>query len=97
MIRGTTPVIVLNLSMEMQFDTLYVTFQQKKKTVFEKTLSDVLLKNNQIVISLTQADTLSLDSKEVVFIQLRGKIGEKAYASKIVKTLVSDILKDGEI
>lgn len=97
MIRGTTPVIVLNLPMEMQFDTLYVTFQQKKKTVFEKTLSDVLLKNNQIVISLTQADTLSLDSKEVVSIQLRGKIGEKAYASKIVKTLVSDILKDGEI
>lgn len=73
MIRGTTPVIILNLPMEMQFDALYVTFQQKKKTVFEKTLSDVLLKDNQIVISLTQADTLSLDSKEVVSIQLRGK------------------------
>ena len=97
MIRGTTPVIVLNLPMEMQFDALYVTFQQKKKTVFEKTLSDVLLKDNQIAISLTQTDTLSLDSKEVVSIQLRGKIGEKAYASKIVQTLVSDILKDGEI
>lgn len=97
MIRGTTPVIILNLPMEMQFDTLYVTFQQNRKTVFEKTLSDVLLKNNQIVISLTQTDTLSLDSKEVVSIQLRGKIGEKVYASKIIQTLVSDILKDGEI
>ncbi len=97
MIRGTTPVIVLNLPMELPFDTLYVTFQQKGQTVIEKTLSDVLVEETKIAITLTQSETLALDSAEIVSIQLRGKVGEKAYASKIVKTLVSDILKDGEI
>lgn len=97
MIRGTTPTIILKLPMKMQFDTLYVTFQQKEKTVFEKNISDILVEDNQIIVSLTQADTLLLDSKEIVYIQLRGKVGNKAYASKIIQTLVSDILKDGEI
>ena len=74
MIRGTTPVIVLNLPMELPFDTLYGTFQQKGQTVIEKTLSDVLVEETKIAITLTQSETLALDSAEIVSIQLRGKV-----------------------
>lgn len=97
MIRGTTPVVILNMPMEIPFEVLYVTFQQKGKTIFEKTLEDMLVEGTKIVIPLTQADTLAFDAKEIVRIQLRGKAGDKAYASKVVQTLVSDILKDGEL
>lgn len=97
MIRGTTPVVILNLPMEIPFEVLYVTFQQKGKTVLEKTLPDLLVQGAKVYIRLTQADTLAFDAGKIVDVQLRGRAGEQAYASKVVHMLVSDIFKDGEI
>ena len=97
MIRGTTPCLILNISQEIEFDALYITFVQGNETVLEKTLDDVKLSGTKILIKLTQAETLSFDSNKAIKIQLRGKVGENAYASRIVRTTVSDILKEGEI
>lgn len=98
MIRGTTPVIVLNLPMELDFEVLYITFNQGETTVLEKTIDDVKMgEKKTIVIPLSQKDTLSFDSSKSVKIQLRGRVGETAYASQIVRIPVSDILKEGEI
>lgn len=44
MIRGTTPTHIFVLPEEMKdatFNALYITYQQRRKTVLEKTLDDV--------------------------------------------------------
>lgn len=89
--------IVLNLPMELDFEVLYITFNQGETTVLEKTIDDVKMEEKTIVIPLSQKDTLSFDSSKSVKIQLRGRVGETAYASQIVRIPVSDILKEGEI
>lgn len=65
MIRGTTPVVTLKLPMEIDFDTLYITFKQGD-TVLEKTLDDVEIDGLDIVVPLTQTETLSFDSESPV-------------------------------
>lgn len=96
MIRGTTPLVTLKLPMKIDFDTLYITFKQGD-TVLEKTLDDVEIDGLDIVVPLTQTETLAFDSDSPVRVQLRGKVGSIAYASKIMLLAVSDILKGGEI
>ena len=97
MIRGTTPVIKLTLPMQIDFDVLYITFRQGEENILEKTLTDVTIDGTTIFLPLSQADTLLFDQGNTVWVQLRGKVGEIAYASKIMRVAVSDILKGGEI
>lgn len=97
MTRGTTPVILVKLPREIAFDTFYLTFKQAGKTVVEKTLEDVSIDGANIYAPLSQAETLAFNGSSDVLIQLRGKVGEQAYASNIVQRTVDDILKDGEI
>lgn len=97
MTRGTTPVLVFRLNESVPFDTLYVTFEQDDTIVLEKTLEDVHIEENSIYLSLSQADTLAFDSRKILKVQLRGKVGEKAYASGIKRLDVQSIIKDGEI
>lgn len=97
MIRGTTPVVTLRLPMEITFDVLFVTFKQGNEMVLEKSKSEVQIEGAAIIIPLSQQETLRLHSNYDVRVQLRGKVGEIAYASKIVRFSVSDLLKDGEI
>ena len=98
MIRGTTQTIALNLPIEIKFDTLYITFAQNSTTILEKTLTDVLIDGKAIVVPLTQAETLLFSANGYnVRLQLRGKVGNTAYASQIMSVPVSDILKGGEI
>ena len=97
MIRGTTPVIKLTLPEEIDWDVLYITFKQGDTNVLEKTLSDVEIDGKTIYLLLTQAETLAFDRSNVVWVQLRGKVGDTAYASKVMRVSVSDILKGGEI
>lgn len=97
MIRGTTPTLVLRLPQEIAFDRLYVTFSQRGSVVVEKTLDDVAIDGAQIAVPLTQADTLAFAGDTAVELQLRATASGMAYASRIVRVAVSDILKDGEI
>lgn len=97
MIRGTTPTIILKLSETIPFDTLYVTFTKLNQTVLEKTLDDVRVEGNKIYVPLTQEETLALDPKCPLNIQLRGKVEGQALASSICRIMVNDILKEGLI
>lgn len=97
MTRGTTPVLIVRLPREIEFDTLYLTFKQAGKTVVEKTLEEVMIDGMNIYVTLSQAETLAFNGLSDVLFQLRGKVGERAYASNIVQCSVDDLLKDGEI
>lgn len=104
MIRGTTPTHIFVLPEEMKdasFAALYITYQQRRKTVLEKTLDDVQRDGTTLTVRLTQAETLAFGRgyvTEPVYIQIRAKtVDGDALASDIIKISVEQILKDGEI
>ena len=75
--RGTTPTNTFNTSMDLTAATvLYITYSQAKKTVIEKTLSDVSsVTSTAVTVQLTQADTLKLKEGLPVEIQIRAGFG----------------------
>lgn len=107
MTRGTTPTHTFTLPDNLKTATLsalYITYAQGSKTVLEKTLSDVTIKNGVIICTLTQADTLKFEvldkhcGCDKVAIQVRMKTSDSvAMASDIMSVPIRDILKDGEI
>ena len=105
MIRGTTPTLSIKLNQAVPFDTLYVTFAQGEKIVLERNLSQVdvetTIDETVISLTLTQEDTLELKTDQPVFVQIRGKVGDTAYATAVsdpsMRFRVQDILKKGTI
>ena len=97
--RGTTPTNTFTTDTDITSATaVYITYKQNGKTVFEKTLEDLNITAEEIEVTLTQAETLALNDKQDVDIQIRVKFpGNEAIASNIIKTTVGRILKDGEI
>lgn len=98
--RGTTPTI--NLKFEYNLDELdirafFITFSQDGSVILEKDLSQIHIKENTITINLSQEDTLKFKEDKVLKIQARLKTDTGAYATDIVKTNVSEILKEGVI
>ena len=96
--RGTTQQIIFALSEAIDMAVLYITFQQGGKTVLEKTLDDVVIDGNNIIVDLTQEDTLALRASQTVYIQLRirDKL-DNAVASKVLRLYTDDVLKEGVI
>lgn len=99
MIRGTTPKLIFSLPFNINtLKNLFITFNQNNKTILEKTLDDCELKGNKIVLSLSQEETLTFNSKENIKIQLKAKtIDEDVIASNIIITSIGEILKEGVI
>lgn len=104
MIRGTTPKHIFTLPdcmLDASFDALYITYQQRGMTVLEKTLDDVERIGTDIVVHLTQAETLEFaqgQKTEPVRIQIRARTDDgEAFASDIMEISVDQVLKDGEI
>lgn len=96
--RGTTPGIYISTDIDLTgAENLYVTFQQLDTVVFEKTLDDCTIEKDHIVVILTQDDTLSLNHKYKVYVQIRGTLDNAKIASNIMMTSVEKILKDGKI
>lgn len=97
--RGTTTQLVLGLSEELAFDSYYVTFKQGGKVIIEKTEADCVMDGAIITVPLSQEDTLAMQAGTVmpVCVQVRGLIGEAAYATSIATLYASDILKEGII
>lgn len=98
MFRGTTPTLILKVPIDTSLiSKVYITFKQKGRTRLEKELKDCTCEENQLVVPLTQADTLLLDASECE-LQLRTKLStQQVFASKPKKISISDIFKDGEI
>lgn len=99
MIRGTTPQQIIRFPMDVSnFQEIYITYKQRARVVFEKTLQDCTVDEKQISFNLTQEETLSLDPALKVYIQVRAKTNAgEAMASKIFERCVADILKEGVI
>lgn len=99
--RGTTPTLKFNLKFDVsKIDVLWITFKQGKNIIFEKQLPDCQLsyEKNQIIVTLSQSETLMLTADKDLLIQLRvGFTNSKRGVSKLITTYVNDILHDGEI
>ena len=98
--RGTTPTHIFRTDINLDnISVIYITYQQKGRTVLEKALEDVSFEDeNTFSIVLSQEDTLAFKSPDLVEIQIRLKYADgSALASGIIRTNAEQILKDGEI
>jgi len=98
--RGTTPTLTFGLPFSSDLLTAaYITFSQNGSIILEKELSDCTPGENSLELSLSQEDTLLLDSTVgMVMLQLRVKFTDgSAAASDIMHISVGAILKDGVI
>lgn len=98
MIRGTTPTNIFNVDVDLTTATaIYITYAQNGKTIFEKTIADITVEADKLTVTLTQAETLKFDDRDVA-IQIRAKFADgAAIASNIINTAVDEVLKDGVI
>lgn len=96
--RGTTPTITINTDIDLtDASNLFVTFKQAGVVIIEKTLSDVTVTTEAVVVNLTQDDTLALNSRELLQFQIRATLGDEKVASNIMQSDVGRILKEGVI
>lgn len=95
--RGTTPTNTFAVDVDLTGATIFVSYEQDGKMVFEKTGTDVTVATNALTVTLTQADTLMFHPGRVC-IQIRyiDQLGV-ADASNIIETTAERIIKDGEI
>lgn len=101
MYRGTTPTNTITVDLDLRAMTVFVTYSQGGRVIFEKTNSDITIETERILVPLTQEDTLALSAwnrGEPVLVQIRAidALGN-AVASNIMTTTADAILKDGEI
>ena len=101
MYRGTTPTLKFNVEFDVSLiSVLWITFKQGNQIKIEKQLGDCALntEKNQIIVSLTQEETLSLSANKDLNIQIRvGFANSKRGVSRLITTYVDDILHDGVI
>ena len=101
--RGTTPTNTISVDLDLRGMTVFVTYAQgssgEYEILFEKTNSDITINETNIVVTLTQSDTLALSArKKTVYVQIRAIDSTGvAIASNIMTTTAEAILKDGEI
>lgn len=77
---------------------VYMTYKQAGKTVVEKTKDEMEITEDEIVIALSQEDTLAFSTLGDVEIECRARYpDQEAIASCIIKVPVCRVLKDGVI
>lgn len=99
--RGTTPVHTFATDADLTgASVLYVTYQQRGKTVLEKSLGDagVSVTEAAVTVELSQDETLSFTESVPVRMQIRaGWADGTRAASNILSTSAEEILKEGAI
>ena len=99
MFRGTTP--TLNFVLPFAADTVadgFISIAQNRRVVVDKPISDWVIEDNTIKVTLTQEETLSLGASNTTEIQIRVKLADgTALASKIFTVSTERILRDGVI
>lgn len=95
--RGTTPINTFDVDVDLREATVYVSYAQRGALIVDKTNDNLSITENQIIVTLSQEDTLKFKPGEVD-IQIRYvKANGIADASNIIKTTVDQILKNGVI
>jgi hypothetical protein len=80
---------------EKDVEALFITYQQDRKTVFEKQLSDCVFDEDSISVKLTQEDTLKLKDDGTIQIQIRVRLySGSVVKSEIIKTYTDAVLKE---
>ena len=96
--RGSTPINVFRVNVDLTGATVYVTYAQAGVVKIEKTGTDLTITEDTVSTTLTQEDTLKLASNQLVEMQIRYvKSDGTADGSNIVTASVGKILKDGLI
>lgn len=104
MIRGTTQVLKFDIGMSVErVSQLWLTFSrynQANAEIITKTKDDVILEGTNIIVNLSQEDTLLLNESnvkdKVIYIQLRALLNDgQALASNVVEITVNHLLKGG--
>lgn len=73
--RGTTAVNTFKTNVDMSTaELLYVTYKQNGEKILEKTLDDVTIDGQNVIVKLSQADTLNFMNNTMVQIQIRAKL-----------------------
>ena len=97
--RGTTPTHTITTDIDLTgADVIYLTYQQGCRNVLDLDASRLTVTEEQIEVTLTQAETLAFDRRRDVSIQIRARFPDgSAVASNIMTTTAEEILKDGVI
>ena len=97
--RGTTPTHVFKVPVDLtNAEVVYMTYKQDDRKIVEKTKDDMDITEDQITLTLTQADTLAFADNKEVKIQCRARYPDgKAIGSKVKKVPACEILKEGII
>ena len=95
--RGSTPVNIFNVNIDLTQATVYVSYSQNGQVIVEKTGNDLVVTENSITVQLTQEDTLKFATGNVE-IQIRYVMTSgMADASNIMNIASTKILKEGKI
>lgn len=94
--RGSTPTNTFNVSTDLTSAVeLYVTYKQQTKPVFVKEIEDCTVTSTKVETKLTRAETLKLNAKYQVKIQLDAKFPDGTWLpSKIITTDVYELLRE---
>ena len=97
--RGTTAYCRITMPMETEYlSEFWVTFGQRDKEVVTKTKDQCTCDGTKVIVPLTQEDTLLLDHKALLQVQVRYLTSAgSAKATRIVTGKVGQILKEGVI
>lgn len=80
---------------ENDVKVIFITYQQKGRTVIEKSLSDCTFSDDKVSVILTQEDTLKLAENEYIEIQIRVRLQDGTPTkSKIIETYTDRVLKN---
>ena len=98
MTRGTTPTLIFKMPIEgSSITNCSVALSQGNVLILDKGMSDCEIEEKVLTCTLTEVDTLKLDSRKPLEIQLRVYCGEMKYASQVFKIPVGKILKEGSL
>lgn len=97
--RGTTPTHTFMSPIDLRnARALYLTYVQNNKKVLEKSIEDIEIQEDRLIVTLTQTDTLAFSTIGKVEIQCRAKFPDgSALASQVIETSAKKILKEGVI
>ena len=96
MIIGGTPTHVFNFPIDCSLLTdILITYKQGGKTVLEKHIKDGFGDNNEIMVRLTQEETLMFNQSTTVEIQLKVKtLGGEVIPSEVIYDAPSRCLSE---
>ena len=70
MYRGTTPTNIINVDLDLTGMTIFVTYAQNGKILFEKTNDVITVEADKLLVPLTQEETLSLGAGSALSMML---------------------------